>query len=186
VPPTVGPPYTESITWFARALGAARIGDAAAGEKATTEIAARQKALVEAGNAYWAREVEVQQRAATAWTIFAQGRPEHALKLMRQAADLEDANEKHIVTPGRVLPARELLGDMLLEAGQPAAALREYETSQSREPNRFRGYYGVARAAEEAGDREKAANSYQQLLALANDGGSERPELARARAYIAR
>ncbi len=185
-PPNAGPPYTESITWFARALGAARTGDVAAAEKATSEVAARQKALVEVGNVYWAREVDVQQRAATAWTAFALGRTDEGLKLMRQAADLEDANEKHIVTPGRVLPARELLGDMLLEARQPAAALREYEGSQVREPNRFRAHYGAARAAEEAGNREKAAKSYGQLLALAKDGGSERPEFARARAYVAR
>ena len=128
----------------------------------------------------------MQQRAATAWTAFARGRTEEALTLMRQAADLEDSNEKHIVTPGRVLPARELLGDMLLEAAQPAAALREYEASQAREPNRFRGCYGAARAAEAAADREKAAKSYEQLLVLAKDGDSERAELAHARAYVAR
>ena len=184
--PNAGPPYTEAITWYARALGAARTGDVAAAETATAEVAARQKALVEAGNAYWAREVAVQQRAATAWTVFARGQTDEALKLMRQAADLEDANEKHIVTPGRVLPARELLGDMLLEASQPMAALREYEVSQAREPNRFRGCYGAARAAEEAADREKAAKFYGQLLVLAKDSDGERPELARARAYVVR
>ena len=184
--PNPGPPFTEAITWFARALGSARTGNVVAAEKATLEIAVRHKALVEAGNAYWAREVDVQQRAAAAWTAFARGGTEEGLISMRKAADLEDANEKHIVTPGRVLPARELLGDMLLEARQPAAALREYEASQVREPNRFRGHYGVARAAEEVGDRVKAGRSYGQLLALAMDGGSERPELARARAYAAR
>ena len=180
-PSNAGPPFTQAITWFARALGAARTGDVSAAEKATWEIAARKMALVEAGNAYWAREVDVQQRAAMAWTAFAQGRADEGLTLMREAAAIEDANEKHIVTPGRVLPARELLGDMLLEARQPAAALREYEASQTREPNRFRGYYGAARAAEEAGDREKAVKAYSELLALTKESGTERPELARAR-----
>jgi len=104
---------------------------------------------------------------------------------MRAAADLEDRNEKHIVTPGRILPARELLGDMLLEMGQPAAALAEYEASQKREPNRFRGYYGAARAAEAAGQRDKAARNYAQLLALAGNTSSPRPELAQAKAYLA-
>jgi hypothetical protein len=112
--------------------------------------------------------------------------PDDALKMMREAADLEDHNEKHIVTPGRILPARELLGDMLCETGQPVLALQEYEASQRREPNRFRGYYGAARAAEAAGDREKAEMYYGKLLTLAKNGDTERPELAHARAYVGR
>jgi tetratricopeptide (TPR) repeat protein len=179
-----GVPYTEAITWFARALGAARTGDADAAEQDAAELAARHKKLVEAGNLYWATEVEVQQRAAAGWIAFARKQTEDALMQMRAAADLEDRNEKHIVTPGRILPARELLGDMLLEAGQPALALREYAASQQREPNRFRGYYGAARAAEEAGDRDKAAAYYEKLLVLAKDSDTERPELVRARAYV--
>ena len=115
-PQTSGPAFTAAITWFARGLGAARMGDVGGAEQAIAELAASKAALVAAGNAYWAREVDVQQRAATAWTALAQGRTAEAIELMRAAADLEDANEKHIVTPGRVLPARELLGDMLLEA----------------------------------------------------------------------
>ena len=179
-----GPPHTEAITWFARALGAARAGDADTAEKDAAELAARHKRLVEAGNSYWATEVEVQQGAAAGWIAFARKQTEDALGLMRAAADLEDRNEKHIVTPGRILPARELLGDMLLEAGQPALALAAYEASQQREPNRFRGYYGAARAAEEAGDRDKAASYYGKLLALAKDADTQRPELVRARAYV--
>jgi predicted Zn-dependent protease len=102
---------------------------------------------------------------------------------MREAADLEDRNEKHIVTPGRLLPARELLGDMLMEAGRPTLALQEYEASQQREPNRFRGLAGAARAAEAAGNRDKAAVVYGKLLALAKDSDTDRPELAHARTY---
>jgi tetratricopeptide (TPR) repeat protein len=184
--PAAGTPFTEAITWFARALGAARAGDVAAAEASASELAARQKALAEAGNAYWAREVEVQQLAAAGWIAFAQKKTDDALKLMRDAADREDRNEKHIVTPGRILPAREMLADMLLEAGQPALALKEYETSQQREPNRFRGYYGAARAAEAAGDRDKAAAYYGKLLVLAKDADTERPELVRARAFVVR
>jgi tetratricopeptide (TPR) repeat protein len=143
-PASGGVPYAEAITWFARALGAARTGDTASAEQDAAELALKHKALVESGNAYWAKEVEVQQRAAAGWIAFARKDSEAALTLMREAADLEDGSEKHIVTPGRILPARELLGDMLLEAGQPTLALREYEKSQAREPNRFRGYYGAA------------------------------------------
>lgn len=186
VPPPGGFAYTDAIIWFARALGAARSGDAAAAEQAAAELAIRHKALVDAGNAYWAREVEIQQRAIAGWIAFARNQPEDALRLMREAADLEDRNEKHIVTPGRILPARELLGDMLLEAGQPALALKEYEASQQREPNRFRGYYGAARAAEAAGDRDKAALYYGRLLSLAKDADGQRPEVARARAFVTR
>ncbi len=128
----------------------------------------------------------MQRRAVAGWIALAQKNTDEALKLMRDAADLEDKNEKHIVTPGRVLPARELLGDMLLEAGQPALALTEYEASQEREPNRFRGLYGAARAAEAAGDRDKATAYYGRLLALAKNADTERPELVLARAYVAR
>jgi tetratricopeptide (TPR) repeat protein len=103
---------------------------------------------------------------------------------MRQAADLEDKNDKHIVTPGRILPARELLGDMLLEMKRPADALKEYEASQRREPNRFRGLYGAAKAAEQAGDAAKAKRYYSQLVKVASKGGP-RPELDAAKKYLA-
>jgi len=108
-----------------------------------------------------------------------------ALKLMRACADLEDKNEKHIVTPGRILPARELLGEMLLEAKQPALALAELEASQKREPNRFRNYYFSAVAAEGAGDKIKAAMYYKQLVALAKKGDGKQPELVKARLAVA-
>jgi len=182
-PAVGGPPYTEAISLFARAIGAARSGDAAAAEQDASELGIRHQKLVDAGNIYWAREVEIQQRAAAGWIAFARKNVDDAVRLMREAADLEDRNEKHIVTPGRILPARELLGDMLYEAGQPALALKEYEASQQREPNRFRGYYGAARAADAAGDRDKAAMYYGKLLDLAKNADTERPELARARAY---
>jgi tetratricopeptide (TPR) repeat protein len=104
---------------------------------------------------------------------------------MRKAADLEDGRGKHIVTPGRMLPARELLGDMLLEAGKSAEALKEYEASQLREPNRLRGFYGAARAAETAGNRDKAVEYYKKLLALTKDADSSRAEITKARAFTA-
>jgi len=177
--------FTDAITYFARALGAARSSDIAAAEKDAEELARLYKALQDAKNSYWATEVEIQRLAVAGWIALAQGKTEDALKFMRAAADLEDSNEKHIVTPGRIVPARELLGDMLLELKQPALALKEFEASQVREPNRFRGYYGAARAAEAAGDRGKAADYYAKLTALAKNADSQRPELARARAYVA-
>src|SRR5688572_8051729 len=178
-------PFTEAITYFARALGAVRSGDTAAAEKEAGELARLHKALQDAKNNYWATEVEIQRLAVAGWIALAQGRHDDALKLMRASADLEDRNEKHIVTPGRIVPARELLGEMLMELKQPALALKEFEASQVREPNRFRGYFGAARAAEAAGERQKAAGHFAKLVALTKDGDGTRPELARAKAYVA-
>ena len=123
--------------------------------------------------------------AAAAWIAKAKGQPEEAVRLMRTAADLEDRNEKHIVTPGRVVPARELLGEMLLELKQPAAALREFEQSQVREPNRLRGYVGAAAAAAAAGERDKARANYAKLVELTRDADTPLPEIARAKSYLA-
>mgnify|MGYP006336791641 CR=1 FL=1 len=104
---------------------------------------------------------------------------------MRAAADMEDKSEKHIVTPGRVLPARELLGEMLMEMKQPAAALKEFEQSQVREPNRLRGYAGAAAAADAAGERDKARAHYAKLVELTRDADTTLPEVTRAKTYLA-
>lgn len=178
-------PFTDAMTYFARALGAARSGDIAAAEKDAEELARLHKALQDVKNNYWATEVEIQRLAVAGWIALAQGKTDDALKVMRAAADLEDKNEKHIVTPGRIVPARELLGEMLLELKQPALALTEFEASQVREPNRFRGYYGAARAAEAAGDRQKARAYFAKLVDLSKNADSVRPEIARAKAYLA-
>jgi hypothetical protein len=178
--------FVEAITYFARSVGAARSGDLAAARKDADQLETLHKALLAAKNTYWATEVEIQRLAAAGWIALGEGKPEEALRFMRAAADLEDRNEKHIVTPGRIVPARELLGEMLLELKQPRAALTEFEASQQREPNRYRNYLGAARAAEGAGDRARAAAYYRKLLALARDADTARPELVGARTYAQR
>ncbi len=177
-------PFTVALTHFARALGAARSGDAAAAGKDVEELSRLRDTLKAAKNEYWANEVEISRLGAAAWTALTQGKREEALLLMRGAADIEDKSEKHIVTPGRIVPARELLGEMLLELKLPADALREFEASQLREPERFHGYYGAAQAAAQSGDQAKARRYFARLVEIAGQG-SARPELAAARAFLA-
>jgi tetratricopeptide (TPR) repeat protein len=176
--------FTVALTHFARALGAARSGNAAAADTDVQELGRLHDVLKTARNEYWATEVEVSRLGAAAWTALARGRPDEALGLMRRAADIEDRNEKHIVTPARIVPARELLGEMLLEVNRPADALQEFEASRVREPERFRGYYGAAQAAAQSGDTAKAKRYFARLLDLAGQG-TARPELAQASAFLA-
>jgi tetratricopeptide (TPR) repeat protein len=176
-------PFTEALTHFARGLGAARTGDAAMAEKEGLELARLRDALKTAKSEYWATEVELNRLGVAAWTALTQGKQDEALTLMRSAADLEDRNEKHIVTPGRILPARELLGDMLLQLKRPGEALKEFETVQTREPERFRSYYGAAQAAAQSGDKAKAKRYFAKLVEVA--GQSARPEISQARAFLA-
>ena len=183
-PATSTYPFVNAITYYARALGSARTGDIAAAKKDAEQLAAAQSALEAAKNKYWATEVEIQRLGAAAWIALAEGKNEEALKFMRASADLEDHNEKHIVTPARLLPARELLGEMLLEQKQPQAALKELEASQLREPNRFRNYALCARAAEAAGDAATARKYNEKLVALVKDVSASRPELTHARLVV--
>src|SRR3989441_3023074 len=177
-------PFTEAMTHFARALGAARSGDPAAAQKDAERIAALRDELKAAKNEYWANEVEVMRLASLAWVALAQKKGDEALGLMRQAADIEDKSEKNIVTPGRLLPAREQLGDMLMELKRPAEALKEYEASQLREPNRYRGLYGAGQAAAQSGNLDKARRYFSSLIELAGSG-EVRPEMEKARRYLA-
>ncbi len=154
-------PYTEAITYFARALGAARSGDLAAADKGVQELARIVDTLKTAKDNYWATEVEVQRLSAAAWSAQAKGNRDEGLTLMRSAADMEDKSEKAAVTPGRLVPARELLGEMLLEMDQPAEALQAFETSEKHDPNRFRGLCGAAKAAALAGEQAKAKSYYE-------------------------
>jgi hypothetical protein len=178
--------YSEAITYFARAIGAARSGDAVSARANVDQLQALHTALVEAKQDYWAGQVEIQHRAAAAWLARAEGKQEEAVRIMREAAALEDATEKHPVTPGPLFPARELLGELLLELQQPAQALQEFEAAIPKEPNRFNGLYGAARAAELAGEVEKARTYYGQLVALSEPSDTDRPALQQAKAFLAK
>jgi tetratricopeptide (TPR) repeat protein len=177
-------PFIEAITHFARAIGAARNGTPAAAKSDLDRLAALREKVTEMKDAYWAEQVDIQRRVATAWVTFAEGRREEAIQALRAAADAEDATDKAAITPGPLAPARELLGDMLLEAGRAKEALVAFETTMKKEPNRFRGAYGAGRAAELAGDRARAAAHYRTLLEIARDADTSRPELERARAFV--
>jgi tetratricopeptide (TPR) repeat protein len=174
-------PQAEAINAFARALGAARSGDAAGARKESERLQNLQQVLTERKLAYWAEQVEIQAQVATAWALRAEGKNEEALAAMRAAADHEDQTEKHVVTPGPIMPARELLGDLLMELSRPADALPQYEASIAKEPNRFRGLYGAGLAAERAGDRERARGHFETLVTMTSQSNATRPELAYAR-----
>lgn len=176
--------FTAALTHFARALGAARSGDTGAAERDVQELARIVDTLKAAKDAYWTIEVEVQRLSAAAWVEFAKGNREAALNLMRAAAELEDKSEKSAVSPGRLVPAHELLGDMLLEGSKLGEALAEYERSQVRDPNRFRSLYGAGQAAAESGNRDKARYYFSKLSDMAGSGDL-RPEMEKARRYLA-
>ncbi len=179
-------PQAEAVSVFARSLGAARSGDPDRAREGIERLKALEAALAGARQLYWADQVGIQAEIASAWVRFGEGKRQEALDLMRKAADREDASDKHPVTPGPLAPARELLGEMLLEAGRPTEALVEFERSQQKEPNRLRGYYGAARTAELAGRPEVARANYARLLQLTARADGDRAEIARARAFVGR
>ena len=175
---------TTAITYFARAIGAARSGAADAAEADVQELARIVDALNAAKNKYWATEVEVQRLGAAAWVAYARGDRQTALQLMQSAAALEDKSEKAAVSPGRLVPAHELLGDMLLESNRPGDALAEYERALVRDPNRFRSLYGAGLAAATAGKRDQARLYWSRLSDMAGSG-ELRPETRKARQWLA-
>jgi tetratricopeptide (TPR) repeat protein len=172
----------EAITWFARALGAANSGDLAGARAPVEALRDIQARLVKAGEVYWAEQVEIQQLGAAAWLAFKDGRTDDALTAMREAADREDRTEKAAVTPGPIAPARELLGEMLLQLKRPKEALVAFEITLKKEPNRFHALAGAAEAAQAVGDTAATRKYYQQLLELTVKADSPgRPELVAAR-----
>jgi tetratricopeptide (TPR) repeat protein len=179
-------PMADSLTRFARGLGMARTGNIAGAKAEIEAMKALRAALERVNDSYWADRTEEQILAVSAWVALREGARDQALRFMRTAADNEDGSLKHVAMENRLYPLRELYGDLLLEMGQASAALVEYETALKATPNRHRGYLGVARAADAAGNRTKATEYYGKLVDLAKNADAERQEVRDAKAFLAR
>jgi tetratricopeptide (TPR) repeat protein len=175
---------TEALVHYAKAIGAARAGDVAAARRAVEELASIRKALPASRDYDWSGSIRVQWEAASALIAFAEGKKDEGLQLLRTAADHEDAIDKHPVTPGALVPVREILADLLLETGAAADALREYEAVLKSAPRRFNATAGAARAAAEAGDKAQAQAYAMQLLEIGKNAEASRPSLAWARGFL--
>ncbi|MGH8634065.1 MAG: hypothetical protein ACRET7_08025 [Burkholderiales bacterium] len=178
-------PPADAITHFTRAMAYVRLRDTANARKEIDSLNALRDELITLKDNYWAEQVDIQHKAASAWVAHAQGKRVEALTLMRTAADLEDGSEKHVAMENRLWPMRELLGEMLLDLNQPGPALKEFEKSLEEAHNRLRGFYGAARAAELAGNPRKAAEFYNKLVALTAKADSDRNEVRQAKAFLA-
>lgn len=176
--------YTDAITWFARGLGAARMGQSAAANKSATALQEIRERLSKAGENYWALQVEIQELAVEAWAELAAGKKDEALRQMQSAAEMEDGTEKSAVTPGPLAPARELLGEMLLQMNHPGQALEQFEATLKKEPGRFRALYGAAHAAQLSGNPDTSERYFRELLKICSQsdkpGRSEVVEAQRA------
>jgi hypothetical protein len=179
-------PHVQAISHWARALGAARTGDPASAKADIAKLVELRDKLREAKDAYWAEQVDIQIKVASAWLLYAEGDYDAALKAMNAAADAEDRSEKHPVTPGVPKPARELYGVMLLERAKPAEALAAFEATLKKEPNRLGAYVGAATAAEKTGDVAKARQYYAKVVAIAQGADDTRSEVGQARAFLAK
>jgi hypothetical protein len=179
-------PQAEAITWFGRAVGAARSGDLAKAKEAIDQLRILKDRLAKANDAYWTDQVAIQEHAAEAWLALAEGRKADAIAAMRKAADLEDRSGKHVAMENRLSPMREMFGELLLEAGEPRQALKEFAASLLNNPNRYRSFAGAAKAAERAGDRVQVKSYYEKLVALTGNADTVRPDSLAARQYLAR
>ncbi len=177
--------WGEAMIAFARGLGAAQTGDAAGAQAEIAKLRSLEDKLLEAKDTYWANQVEVQRLGVSGILAHTQGDDKKAVELVRAAADLDATMDKHPATPAAVLPARELLADLLLAINDPTA-LKEYELSLKSEPNRFRSILGKARAAQQSGNMATARDAYQKLLALSSQADADRPELAEAKAFLSK
>ncbi len=178
-------PWQEAIIHFTRLLGAVHIGNADEAKSELAKLNQLRDTLEKQKDVYKSKEVEIQMKAGEAWIQFVSNNKKDAVNLMKLAADMEDSTDKHPVTPGEVLPARELLGDMFLRMGENHDALQAYETVLKKCPNRFNSLYGAGKAAEKSGDKQKTIYYYKQLSTITDSTGSGRQELVYIRKFLA-
>ena len=176
-------PWPEGVGWFARGVGAARSGDVAATREAEARLVELKAASEQLGEALFARQTEILRLAVSAWLAFTEGRPEDATRLMASAASLEATTPKPPVTPAPTLPAREMLGDLLLELHRPAEALAAYRATLEAAPGRFNALVGAARAARALGD-DAAARIYYRTLLEQVERDAPRAEVREAAAFL--
>lgn len=178
-------PQFEALIHFAKGVGAARSGQPEIGQQAIDRLEALKTAMgTSAAARYWVNQIEIQKTAVSAWKAFAEQNQEQALELMQKAAELEDATEKSPITPGELVPVREMFGDLLLELDRPSEALSQYQQSLERNPNRFNTVYNAGKAAELAGNTEKAKTYFENLLQLKGKSASDRPQLEYAAKFV--
>lgn len=179
-------PWQESIVHFTRLLGLANSGELDLARSELSTLKNLRDTLAHLKDVYKSKQVAIQIKIGEAWLHFKSGQKHQGLNEMKLAADMEDSTEKHPVTPGEVLPARELLGDMFSELADYKNALLSYEAVLQKSPNRFNSLYGAGMAAEKLGNTEKASRYYKQLAATCETTNSVRPELAAVRNYLAK
>jgi len=177
-------PAAQSITHFARALGAARSGQPAAAHAEIVRLGEIEAKLAAAKDDYWAGQARIQKQAAAAWVAFAEGHHDEAIGAMRQAATLDDASEKNVAMENKLVPIRALLGELYLAAGMNKEALLEFESSLKSMPNRYRIIAGAAASARAAGMVDAAKRYYRALTVLTAAGEAQRPELAEAKSFL--
>ena len=181
-PSSEGVPWAQAITWMGIGIGSARTGNLDRASQAEHTLASLRDSAA-SQDQYWSNQIEVQRREIAAWISEKGGKSSDAIVSMRSAAELEESMDKHAVTPGAMLPAREMLAELLSIHGQAQAALEEYQAVLKVAPNRFNALYGAASAAETAGNATLANQLFQKLTETAV--GEERPELVAARRKVA-
>ena len=177
-------PWQKAIFHFTRLLGSVHTGNIDFAKTELNNLKTSYDTLMKQNDLYKANQVMIQVKAGEAWIQFKEGKNNEAVKLMTMAADMEDKTEKHPVTPGEILPAREQLGDMFLQMNKPKEALAAYDADLKKQPNRFNGLYGAGLAAEKMGDVGKAVYHYQQLIAIGNSTEGSRSELEAAKSFL--
>src|SRR5215510_1203447 len=176
-------PFMEALIEYGHALGRAHTGDLSGARKAIARMQQLREATKDPKFDYFKSHLDLQMQAASAWVAAAEGKKDDAIDMLRQAADSEDILGKHPVSPGAFVPVREQLGTLLLEAGKPKEAQQEFEAALKIYPGRYRGLYGAAQAAEQAGDNEDASRYYTKLAAQTSKAGGSRDELNHVRQF---